>query len=211
MTRSQSRKWNDLTALATEELDSRFPDLMTGPTLPNATASTSLTQLDHKNLPQAYTPWRLYRGIVPPINDPDSSIAFSGFRTSITNTIRVELTTLWIQAYMTHSPALVLPGAEERQYAAALEARWADARTPCGQGRDCPDDGFDQLTSWDELVGDLGVEVWRLGKKWWDVSGVWRGLSKLFGSYGGGEYREVVSEWIEKDGRMRRGEKVLYD
>jgi hypothetical protein len=55
------------------------------------------------------------------------------------------------------------------------------------------------------------VEVWRLGRKWWDVLGVWRVLSELFGSYGVGEYREVVSEWIERDGRMRRDGKALDD
>jgi hypothetical protein len=114
MTQSQSGMWNDLTSLPTEELELRFPDLMAGPNVPGGIVSTPLTKLESKEMPQPCTPWRLYRGVVPPTGDSDRSIAFSGFRANITNIMRVELTALWIHAYMTHSPTLVLPDAEAR-------------------------------------------------------------------------------------------------
>jgi hypothetical protein len=113
---------------------------------------------------QPYTPWRLYRGVVPPIHDSDRSIAFTGFRRNITNTIRVELTALWIYAYMRHCPTLSLPDTEERQYPAAREAKRVAVRSPWGDGRFFPDDYFDQNALFDQFVGDLVVKVWRLGR-----------------------------------------------
>lgn len=209
ISQSQSKLREGLTALAATDLEFRFPDLVAGPNVPSGIAKRSLTQLDHREISQSYPIWRLYRGVVPPIGYPNRIIAFTGFRATFANTIRVELIAIWIYTYLTHSPTLSVPGAEKRQYTATLDANWAAIRSQCRDGRFCPDDSFDMNAMFDELVGDLEVEVRRLARSWWDVLGVWRVLKKLFGSYETADYRGLVSEWVERDEGMRSDGKTL--
>jgi cation diffusion facilitator CzcD-associated flavoprotein CzcO len=207
MTQVQSKYQIQVNNLADAELLARFPDLVAGPKPSKAAASALPKPPDDKEIEQLYSPWRLYRGLVPAASDPEHSIAFIGFRNNISNTIRIELTSLWIYAYLTHSPGLYLPPTtEETQYSAALDARWAALRSPYGHGRLCADDTFDQNSFFDRLVADLGLRVWRKERAWWDVLGLWAGMRELFEAYGTEDYVDLVGEWlVDEDRREKEG------
>lgn len=198
MTQTQQEHWARLAHHADLELTASSPDLVAGPSLPHNINLASNVREEER----AFTPWRLYRGIVPPSlnnHDHDNSIAFLGFRTDIANVIRMELTSLWAYAYLMSPSSLSLPDdTSAMQYNAALESPWAKYWSPMGHGGDFVDNKFDQNVYLDLLCEDLGLKVWRGRRRWWDVLGLWRVLGELFRPYGVKDYDGVVGEWLRK-------------
>jgi cation diffusion facilitator CzcD-associated flavoprotein CzcO len=197
MTQTQQKHWGGLTHRAELELAASFPELVAGPSLPPDVSISSNVQEEC-----GFTPWRLYRSMVPPSlknSQHDNSIVFLGFRSDIPNSIRMELASLWAYAYLKSPSDLHLPDDTlAMQYSAALESRWAQYRSPMGRGGDFVDNKFDANVYLDLLCADLGLQVWRGKRRWWDVFGLWRGMGELFGAYGVEDYDGVVEEWLRK-------------
>lgn len=78
-------------------------------------------------------------------------------------------------------------------YDTALFNRFGKWRTPYGFGARHPDVVFDGVPYFDFLLQDLGLNSWRKGWGW---------LGEVFGgSYDQADYRGLIDEWKESQGR----------
>ena len=103
LTKSQKEMWDRLNARADVEILDRFPMLAEGPKLRNDT----LVVREHLPLApeampgtkQEYSPWRLWRGVVPPLVK-EKNIVFLGLIKNFHGAIRNHIVGLWAYAYM---------------------------------------------------------------------------------------------------------------
>lgn len=104
LTKSQKETWDRLNARADIEILDRFPMLAQGPKVPD----DSLVVREH--LPPGpvdspprtrheYSPWRLWRGLVPPLHQ-EKNLVFLGVFANIQGAITNHLFGLWAFAYM---------------------------------------------------------------------------------------------------------------
>lgn len=213
--RTQKEIWDKLDARADAEVFERFPKLATAPKMDQE----SLVEQGKGAVPQVFTPWRLWRGLVPPAL-PTRDIVFLGVVSQFQTTIRSEICSLWAYAYMNNKlgsvKSISKPSKELRvepvgsyengiaakqtgkvediMYDTALFQRWGKWKTPYGFGARYPDVVFEGIAYFDILLQDLGLRSWRKGWGW---------LGEVFGgSYGQADYKGLVEEWKES----RRGE-----
>lgn len=216
-TKTQKETWDKLDARADIEVFKRFPKLATAPKKDHE----SLFEQETGRLRQAFTPWRLWRGIVPP-SLPNRDIVFLGVITQLQGAVRTEISSLWAYAYLmgkldsvnsiskpSKQLRLEQTVADEKgiaikqigrvddiMYDTALSQRWAKWRTPYGFGARYPDFVFEGIPYFDMLLQDLGLKSWRKGWGW---------LGEVFGgSYGQADYKGLVEEW--KESRKRKNE-----
>ena len=214
--KTQMEMWNKLDARADVEILERFPKLATAPKVDR----DSLIEQGQGTLRQTLTPWRLWRGIVPPSLLQTRDIVFLGVVSQIQNALRSEISSVWAYAYMMGKLGPVnsiskpptqlrleqtvsddkgnvskqIGTAEDILYDTALFQRWGKWRTPYGYGARHPDLVFDGVAYFDMLLQDLGLRSWRKGWGW---------LGEVFGgSYGQKDYRGLVEEWKEKDSKL---------
>lgn len=104
LTKSQKEMWDRLNARADVEILDRFPMLAEGPKSPNGSLVV------RENLPldpvetaprskQEYSPWRLWRGLVPPLTK-EKNLVFLGMIQNLQGTIRNHIAGIWAFAYM---------------------------------------------------------------------------------------------------------------
>ena len=208
----QKEMWGKLDARADIEILERFPKLATAPLVDQDV----LMGRDKGTPSQAFTPWRLWRGIAPP-SLPTRDLVFLGIVQQFQGAVRSEISSIWAYAYMMDKlgPVKAIskpheqltlekrvadekgvgikqPGtSEDTMYDAALFQRWGRWKTPYGFGARHPDVVFEGIPYFDMLLQDLGLRHWRKGWGW---------LGEVFGgSYGQADYRGLVDEW--KEGR----------
>lgn len=113
--------------------------------------------------------------------------------------MRLELAALWVYAYLVSPSNLFLQDdTSAMQSSAALECQWAKYRSPMGHGGEFVDNKFDTNVHLDLLCEDLGLDVWRGKRRWWDFLGLWWVVGELFGAYGVRDYEGVVDEWMRR-------------
>lgn len=213
-TKIQKELWDKLDARADVEIFERFPKLATAPKMDQE----SLVEQQKGRLPQVFTPWRLWRGLVPP-SLPIRDVVFLGVVQQLQSAVRSEITGLWAYAYMNNKlnsvTSISKPSkqlrleqtvaddngiaikqtgtAEDIAYDTALFQRWGKWRTPYGFGARYPDIVFEGVAYFDMLLQDLGLRSWRKG---------WGCLGEVFGgSYGQADYRGLAEEWKESQKR----------
>ena len=209
-TDTQKDMWDKLDARADVEILERFPKLASAPTKDRQ----SLIEQEKGSLRQAFTPWRLFRGIAPP-SLPSRDIVFLGVMVNLQGAVRTEVSSLWAYAYMMGKLGPVksmskpsqelrleqtgtdekgaavqrLGTAEDIRYDTALFQRFGKWKTPYGFGARHADVVFEGIPYFDMLLQDLGLRSWRKGWGW---------LGEVFGgSYGQADYRGLVEEWKE--------------
>lgn len=210
-TQSQREMWDKLDARADFEILKRFPKLATAPIKMD---QESLVEQGNGVLRQAFTPWRLWRGMAPP-SLPSRDLVFLGIVPSLQSAVKSEIIGLWAYAYVmgklgpgksvSKPPKQLLleqtvaddKGVAVKQlgtvddimYDTALLQRWGKWKTPYGFGARHPDIFFEGIPYFDMLLQDLGLRSWRKGWGW---------LGEVFGgSYGQADYRGLVEEWKE--------------
>ncbi|KAL8783521.1 MAG: hypothetical protein Q9213_004567 [Squamulea squamosa] len=224
-TESQKEMWGELEKRADREILERFPMLADGPRIeeddrviikPKNIESASaenekVTAEPEKQKREEYTPWRLFRGIAPPMN-PRKDLVFLGMMMSLQTVLRSEMAALWAYAYLNDcleppmhfsdrpQPLLVASekanldeslGLQSRLYETALFSRFGRWRYPMGYGSRFPDFVFDGVPYFDMILQDLGLKTWRKGRSW---------LGELFsGPYLAGDYRGIVEQWRRLD------------
>lgn len=178
---------------ADREILARFPRLADQPVI-----NSDLVVLKEKGR-DANHPFRLYRYIAPPTLKFGRSIAFGGMYHSINTCQAAEIHALWSVAYLTNRMNLDKKTSEQRAkstttveedlfWDATLAARWSKWRTPGGDGAQFPDLVFDNLSYFDALVQDLGLESRR-------KSGY---LKDCFVPHGPEDWRGLTQEWLAK-------------
>ena len=222
LTSTQKEVWDRLNARADLEIFERFPRLISGPKIdpeplvvPQILLNSELADTAAPRVAEA-SPWRLWRGMVPPaVTTRD--LVFLGFVQTPQGALRSEVSSIWAYAYMydklkgpfksvikpsrplhlgqTLPTKKQLPAAEkgefdELMYDTALFNRFGKWRTPWGYGARYPDVAFDGIPYLDLLLRDLGLRNWRKGWGW---------LGELLGGgYGPADYRGLVEEWKQK-------------
>ena len=211
----QNEIWDTMNAKADFEIFQRYPKLKEGlkfgrdePLLDEMTPQNGVSakEILHRKV---VTPWRLWRGIVPPslrIRD----IAFVGNLHTIQSAVQAEICSLWAYGYMfgrLREPLMSISqssgplkcrieksgrGREEQEkvlYDTALFNRFGMRRAPYGFGSRYPDMVFDGIPYFDLLLRDLGLQYWRKGWGW---------LGEVFGgNYWPADYTGLVQEWKE--------------
>ena len=189
MTLEQNQMWTGLDYQADDTIRAQFPRLISGPF---KSPSSNVLQPYVKDVdPEIqYTPFRLNRTIAPPglTAQGERSIAFVGYVSNISGTIRLEMQCLWAYAYL--NDKLIIDRSTVIDDA-ALMSRFNKHRSPYGHGRFFPDIVFDQMPFFDLLLNDLGLRTWRKANL----------LRELFEPYGQDDYRDLAQEWL-------RGQKV---
>lgn len=213
--RVQTEIWERLNARADIEIFERFPKLQTGAqvdqrSLVEEQEVVPSVQTTERGKPlKQVSPWRLFRGIAPPsLHTRD--LVFLGNVIQLQGALRSEISSLWAYAYLYDKliaplasitrPSVLLHhpngGKAERGkilYDTALFNRFGKWRTPYGYGARYPDVVFDGVPYFDLLLQDLGLNSWRKGWGW---------LGEVFGgSYGQADYRGLVDEWKESQGK----------
>ena len=192
MTPEQSQMWTGLDAKADSIIRAQFPRLLSGPF---KGPSSNIVQPYVKDVdPEIqYTPFRLYRTIAPPglTAKGEHSIAFIGYVSNITATIRLEIQCLWAYAYLTGKLDIDRSKVIED---AALMSRFHKHRSPYGHGRFFPDMVFDQMPFFDLLLKDLGLKTWRKANL----------LREVFEPYGQDDYRGLAQEWLQVQQRRKQ-------
>lgn len=212
--KTQKELWDKLDAQADVEIFERFPKLATGPKMDQE----SLVEQERGTLRQSFTPWRLWRGMVPP-SLPIQDIVFLGVVAQLHSAVRSEISSIWAYAYMNNMlvsvKSISKPSQQLRleqtvadengiaidqigtaddvmsriKYDTALLQRWGKWKTPYGFGARHPDVVFEGIAYFDMLLQDLGLRSWRKGWGW---------LGEVFGgSYGPADYKGLVEEWRE--------------
>ncbi len=223
-TPSQRAQWDALDRRADAEILQRFPRLATRPTKDFNREDLLLAQpgvrtrkgtlIDDENngcddseaqpMKQQHTPWRLWRGMVPPGQacGGERNLVFLGVVSNAHSALRCEISSLWAYAWLNKrldEPARALSsGSDESDiyYETALLSRFGHWRYPYGYGARFPDFVFDSVPYLDLLVHDLGLNHWRKGWGW---------VGEVFGgSYGQRDYRGLVTEWLRKEERWRK-------
>jgi hypothetical protein len=130
-------------------------------------------------------PFYLYRFMVPPALVHTRSLAFAGMCSTITTPVCAQAQALWIVAYFNDSLARVPPSVEEATTSAMLHARFCRWRYPAGIGPRAPDFVFEAVPYFDQLLRDLGLNIYRKGSR----------LQEMVEPYGPEDYKGVVEEW----------------
>jgi len=150
----------------------------------------------------------LWRGTAPPLLHTRDLVSL-GNVLQLQGAVRLEVSSIGDYAYMYNklTPPLISlarPSVplhlnagnaewDKILYDAALFNRFGKWRTPYGFGARHPDDVFDGIPYFDLLLQDLGLNSWRKG---------WGLVGELFGgSYDQADYRGLVDEWKESQGR----------
>ena len=206
----------ELVRRADDEILQRFPKLQNQPT-PN----TQYQPLSDDAPATATHPFRLSRFMVPLSLVQERSIAFMGVTMTINTTLIAQTQALWIAAYfggqLDIKPTVTCPAdvraldskkssdpdSKEQPksqdldldlaWETALHSEFGKYRYPGGFGRRNPDFVFDALPYVDLLLRDLGLNTNRKG-------GV---LAQCFQAHGVEDYRGLVEEWKNKQGRAQ--------
>ena len=208
-TEEQKTFWSKLDQRADAYIFSTFPQLKTEQYPPRANEDLLENPLDELDASeglktrQEYSPWRLYRSLIPPglAAKGDRSLAFAGFSASVSGHIRNEIAGLWIYAWM--NDKLTLDPCHEHQagkldifWDTALFMRWCFRRYPFSFGRRFPDWVFDAVPFNDVMLKDLGLNGVRKGRKgdsWW--KNFYREATE---PYTMADYRGITAEWLAK-------------
>ncbi|KAH6675840.1 hypothetical protein B0J14DRAFT_616538 [Halenospora varia] len=141
--------------------------------------------------------YSLFRGAIPPAFFSSRNLAYIGMATSLRGCLTMEIHSLWIVAFLggrlpfqQSSQAEQKGGisVEEAEWEALLQSRFYRWRAPMGLGGRTTDMVFEIMPFVDKLLGELGVETRRKG-----------GLGEWVESYGVGDYRGFVGEWMAKE------------
>ncbi|CAK7216063.1 hypothetical protein SBRCBS47491_002704 [Sporothrix bragantina] len=187
---------------ADDEILRRFPRLRNQPVqnknLTPLLASGGLSSKEAVTPSTTLTPYTLYRFMLPPTETfvQRRDIAFAGVVMNFSIPLMAQLQSLWMLALFdgTLSPKIV-PAADDHealaqlQYTTVLTSRFGKWRYPAGHGSQFPDFVFDALPYLDQLLGDLGLPIYRKG------SGL---LAEATTPYGPEDYKDVVAEWQAK-------------
>ncbi|KAJ0158489.1 hypothetical protein CTA2_11479 [Colletotrichum tanaceti] len=142
------------------------------------------------------TPYVLHRFMVPPSPKllAHRDIAFAGVLMNFTVAMISHAQSLWIDAYFHDQLPSVREAAsdpkalQKLRYETALHSRFCKWRYPAGHGDKFPDFVFDAVPYIDQLVGDLGLKVYR-------KNGI---IAEASEPYGPDDYKTLVDEWMEK-------------
>ena len=218
---TQEQRWNYVENRADLEILTRFPKLQEGPKIGDDLLSSStidttpINSAGVKTQGKSLNPWRLWRGIAPP-SLPSRDLVFLGNVICLQGALLSEISSIWAFAYLFSKfkaplrsitkPEVPLqlglqqedyPNQEQEKilYDTALFNRFGRWRHPYGYGSRHPDAVFDGLPYLDLLLQDLGLRSWRKGWGW---------LGEIFGgSYGQADYRGLVQEWKDSQGRRQ--------
>lgn len=200
----------ELVKKADEEILAAFPRLRNQPVqskrlVPLLDDLTGLltNQVNYPHAP--YTPWTLYRFMVPPTAQLQQTrdIAFAGTVMNFSTLLQAHIQAIWICSYfdgtLLPSKAPKIRGSmahatdceQELIYESLLHARFGKWRYPAGYGDRYPDFVFDAVPYLDQLLKDLGLTVYR--KKGW--------LSEILEPYGPEDYRTLVEEFRRRSAR----------
>ncbi|CAK7225150.1 hypothetical protein SCUCBS95973_005763 [Sporothrix curviconia] len=186
---------------ADEEILRRFPRLRDQPVqnknLQPLLASGGLSSSEAVTPSTPLTPYTLYRFMLPPsatfVRRRD--IAFAGVVMNFSVPLMAQMQALWMLAALDGAlPQNVVPAADDRealarlQYTTVLASRFGKWRYPAGHGSQFPDFVFDALPYLDQLLGDLGLPIYRKGGL----------LAEASSPYGPADYKDVVAEWQAK-------------
>ncbi|OHE92161.1 hypothetical protein CORC01_12564 [Colletotrichum orchidophilum] len=142
------------------------------------------------------TPYVLHRFMVPSSAKllAHRDIAFAGVLMNFTVAMISHVQSLWIDAYFHDQiPSVTeatndLETMQKLRYETAFHSRFCKWRYPAGHGDKFPDFVFDAVPYIDQLVGDLGLKVYR-------KNGM---IAEASEPYGPEDYKNLVSEWTEK-------------
>ncbi|KAK2034193.1 FAD/NAD(P)-binding domain-containing protein [Colletotrichum zoysiae] len=142
------------------------------------------------------TPYVLHRFVVPPSRKllAQRDIAFAGVLMNFSVAMISHVQSLWIDAYFHDQiPAVREATADPKalqklRHETALHSRFCKWRYPAGHGDKFPDFVFDAVPYIDQLVGDLGLKVYR-------KSGM---VAEASEPYGPEDYATLVDEWAGK-------------
>ncbi|KAK4496394.1 hypothetical protein PRZ48_012374 [Zasmidium cellare] len=143
-----------------------------------------------------YTPWRLWRFLAPPsqINN-DRTLIFLNAIATFQTCIKCELTSLWAYAYLHNLLSISTPTEAEARREVSLWTRFNRLRASLGMQGKQADLMLEAMPYYDLLLRDLGLRGWRKGGGLiGEVGG---------GSYGVGDYRGVVGEWMRTTSQVR--------
>ncbi|KAH8676506.1 flavin-binding monooxygenase-like family protein [Tricladium varicosporioides] len=169
---------------ADAELFTRYPELKDQPPALSANGEKE------KEPGQAYT---LFRSAIPPAFLHDRNLAYIGMAISLRGCMTLEIQSLWIVAFLDgrlpfqQSPQEGGISTEEAEWEALLQSRFYRWRAPMGLGGRTTDMVFEIMPFVDKLLRELGVETRRK-----------QGVGEWIRSYGVGDYRGFVREWMEK-------------
>jgi hypothetical protein len=190
----------ELIEKADKEILERFPRLKDPPVqnknyvplLQNGGVSTT----DSINPSTKLTPYTLHRFMVPPSQSliAKRDVVFVGMLMNFTVSTIAHVQSIWIDAYFKNE-LHNMKGAESSaqaiqkvQYEAVLHSRNCKWRYTAGHGHQFPDFVFDAVPYIDQLVGDLGLPIYR--KDGW--------VAEASQPYGPEDYKDLVAEWVEQ-------------
>ncbi|KAK7545383.1 dimethylaniline monooxygenase (N-oxide forming) [Phyllosticta paracitricarpa] len=170
---------------------SLFPRLKSQPPVPHRTEYANTSH-----------PFRLYRLIAPPAHvcsphhhHHHRTLAFAGMTMTTCTALMAQTQALWISAYFDGALTRVPADAAAATWSALLHSQFGRWRYPLGYGARVPDFAFDVLPYVDMLLRDLGLRTRRKGSWWRDI----------LSPHGVEDYRGLVEEWAEKEGRKVKG------
>ena len=189
-------------ARADDEILRRFPRLRNQPVQnknlqPLLAPGGALSSPDAVTPSTPLTPYTLYRFMLPPTRAfvQRRDIAFAGVVMNFSIPLMAQLQALWITALFDGTlPQNVVPPADDAdalarlQYTTVLTSRFGKWRYPAGHGSQFPDFVFDALPYLDQLLGDLGLPIYRKGGL----------LAEATTPYGPEDYKDIVAEWQAK-------------
>ncbi|KAL0931392.1 flavin-binding monooxygenase-like protein [Colletotrichum truncatum] len=190
----------DLLDKVDKEIFSRWPGLQEQPAkykkLKPLVENGGISTKEAVNPFTPQTSYALYRFVAPPSQKflEHRDIAFAGVLMHITAAIIANTQALWIDAFFHDklpavSKATSDPKAlEELRYETALHNRFCKWRYPAGHGDMFPDFVFDAIPYVDELVRDLGLNVYR-------KNGM---IAEASDPYGPEDYKTLAEEWAQK-------------
>ncbi|KAH7348251.1 hypothetical protein BKA66DRAFT_477223 [Pyrenochaeta sp. MPI-SDFR-AT-0127] len=146
-------KWNSFESEAEKYVLEKFPLLANPPKHDLKKART--------------TPYRLYRGMSP-LRESSRSIVFINFFLSGNMIMNAEAQAAWAVAYLSQSPDLHLPSAEQQEREVARQVMWSKRRyLSIGQLGNFA--GFDAMSYTNVLLKDIGVVGPWIAKGTWGV------------------------------------------
>ncbi|CAG8955384.1 hypothetical protein HYFRA_00011368 [Hymenoscyphus fraxineus] len=165
---------------AAQELVKRFPVL-----------SERLPTLTHPSQ-QTSSSYSLYHASIPPHLLTSRNFAYAGLALSLRGLMVYEIQALWLLAFLSDSLTLPVPTEEEAEWEAISRNVFYQMRAGQGIGGRSTDMAFEILPFTDTLVRELGLRERRKGG--------WREVGEY---YGVGDYKGLVEEWMEKEGRRK--------
>ncbi|KAG7402849.1 FAD-dependent monooxygenase DEP4 [Fusarium oxysporum f. sp. rapae] len=186
-TKQDTVLWEELTRMADVEILKRFPILKNAPVTidKNSLMVDPLAKADSSKSQASYTPYRLYRFIVPPglTRDGDHSLVFLKMMGTTSNTKLAEVQSIWAYAYFNHQVKI---DRENVYRETALFNRFNRWRYPFGFGARYPDTQFDTLAYMNMLMSDLGINIYRKGNA----------FKEIFQAYEIKDYKGMVNEFL---------------